>query len=64
MVQDREFGKVSLAPFEQSPKNTSFLQSAVFEGQSMIDLKPHHIAEYNMETSVGIYNDLAVDLDL
>ena len=62
--KDREFASVSLAPFDQGHKNTSLLQPAVFEGQSVISLKPHHIAEYNMETSVGIYNDLAVDLDL
>ncbi|KAG5037307.1 hypothetical protein JHK86_018147 [Glycine max] len=55
--------RVSLTPFDQGYKNTTFLQ-AVFEGQSVIILKPKQLGEYKEETSVGIYNDSAVDLDL
>ncbi|TKY44818.1 YLS9 protein [Spatholobus suberectus] len=61
--KDNDFGSVSLTPFDQGHKNTTFLQ-AVFEGQSVIRLKPEQLGEHKEETSVGIYNDLAVDLDL
>ncbi|TKY44817.1 YLS9 protein [Spatholobus suberectus] len=61
--KDNEFGWVSLTPFDQGHKNTTFLQ-AVFEGQSVIMLKPKQLGEYKEETSVGIYKDLAVDFDL
>ncbi|KAG5009500.1 hypothetical protein JHK87_018015 [Glycine soja] len=63
LVQDNDFDRVSLTPFDQGYKNTTFLQ-AVFEGQSVIILKPKQLGEYKEETSVGIYNDSAVDLDL
>ncbi|KAL1318328.1 hypothetical protein AAHE18_15G198400 [Arachis hypogaea] len=49
--KDRYFATVNLAPFDQGHKNTTLLQEA-------------QIAEYNMERSVGIFNDLAVDLDV
>ncbi|TKY44822.1 YLS9 protein [Spatholobus suberectus] len=61
--KDNEFDRVSLRPFDQGHKNTTFLQ-AVFEGQSVIKLKPKQLGEYKEETSVGIYNNLAVDFDL
>ncbi|TKY44815.1 YLS9 protein [Spatholobus suberectus] len=61
--KDNDFGSVSLTPFDQGHKNTTFLQ-AVFAGHSVIKLKPKQLGEYKEETSVGIYNDLAVDLDL
>lgn len=61
--KDKEFGRVSLTPFDQGGKNTTLLQ-AVFEGHSAIKLKPKQLGEYKEETSVGIYNDLAVDFDL
>ncbi|KAK7380090.1 hypothetical protein VNO78_32490 [Psophocarpus tetragonolobus] len=61
--KDNAFGAVELAPFDQGHKNTTFLQ-AVFEGQNVIRLKGKQVAEYKEETSVGIYNDLALDLDL
>ncbi|XP_027357349.1 NDR1/HIN1-like protein 10 [Abrus precatorius] len=61
--KDNDFGWVNLTPFDQGHKNTSFLQ-AVFNGQSVIKLKAQQLGEYKEETSVGIYNDLAVDLDL
>ncbi|KAI4352094.1 hypothetical protein L6164_006380 [Bauhinia variegata] len=59
----RAFGWLSLAPFDQGRKNTTFLQ-AQFQGHQAIKLKPRHIAEYNEETRQGIYNNLVVDLDL
>ncbi|XP_057418087.1 NDR1/HIN1-like protein 10 [Lotus japonicus] len=62
--KDNDFGWVSLTPFDQGHKNTSFLEPIVFEGHSAMKLKPRQIAEYNEETRVGVYNDLAVDLDL
>ncbi|XLT95093.1 hypothetical protein HN873_016755 [Arachis hypogaea] len=62
--KDMNFVAVNLAPFDQGHKNTTLLQEAVFEGQSSIRLGPKQIVEYNMERSVGIFNDLAVDLDV
>ncbi|KAK7314667.1 hypothetical protein VNO77_33194 [Canavalia gladiata] len=61
--KDNDIGLVSLTPFDQGHKNTTFLQ-AVFIGQSVIKLQAKQLDEYKEETSVGIYNDLAVDLDL
>ncbi|KAG5007511.1 hypothetical protein JHK85_026053 [Glycine max] len=61
--KDNEFDRVSLTPFDQGYKNTTFLR-AVFVGQSVIMLKPKQLGEYKDETSIGIYNDLAVDFDL
>ena len=61
--KDNAFGWVSLTPFDQGHKNTTFLQ-AVFEGQRVIKLKSKQLGEYKDETSVGIYKDLAVDFDL
>ncbi|KAL2344141.1 hypothetical protein Fmac_005426 [Flemingia macrophylla] len=61
--KDNDFGRVSLVPFDQGHKNTTLLQ-ALFEGQNVITLKPKQLGEYNEETSVGVYNDLAVDFDL
>ncbi|XP_020231461.1 NDR1/HIN1-like protein 10 [Cajanus cajan] len=61
--KDNDFSWLSLTPFDQGHKNTTFLQ-AVFEGKSVIKLKPRQLGEYKEETSVGVYNDLAVDFDL
>ncbi|RDX72957.1 NDR1/HIN1-like protein 3, partial [Mucuna pruriens] len=61
--KDNNFAWVSLAPFDQGHKNTTFLQ-AVFEGNSVIKLGSQQVGEYKDETSVGIYNDLAVDFDV
>ncbi|KAL2344139.1 hypothetical protein Fmac_005424 [Flemingia macrophylla] len=61
--KDNEFGWVSLTPFDQGHKNTTFLQ-VVFEGHSVLKLKSKQLGEYKEETSVGVYEDLAVDLDL
>ncbi|KAK7271189.1 hypothetical protein RJT34_26876 [Clitoria ternatea] len=61
--KDNEIARISLTPFDQGHKNTTFLE-ADFEGQSVVDLKAKQLGEYKQETSVGIYNDLAVDLDL
>ncbi|KAJ1377667.1 NDR1/HIN1-like protein 10 [Sesbania bispinosa] len=62
--KDNDFAYVSLTPFDQGHKNTTFLGPVVFEGQSVIKLKAQQLAEYNEETLVGIHNDLAVDLDV
>ncbi|TKY44816.1 YLS9 protein [Spatholobus suberectus] len=61
--KDNDFAWASLTPFDQGHKNTTFLQ-AVFEGHSVIVLGPKQLGEYEEETSAGIHNDLAVDLDL
>ncbi|KAK7291362.1 hypothetical protein RIF29_06437 [Crotalaria pallida] len=61
--KDNDFAYVSLTPFDQGHKNTSLL-TAAFKGSSVIKLKPQQLAEYYAETSLGIYNDLAVDLDM
>ncbi|KAL2344143.1 hypothetical protein Fmac_005428 [Flemingia macrophylla] len=61
--KDNDVGRVSLAPFDQAHKNTTYLQ-ALFEGQNVIPLKPKQLGEYQEETSIGVYNDLAVDFDL
>ncbi|TKY44821.1 YLS9 protein [Spatholobus suberectus] len=45
------------------PQEYHLLQ-AMFEEQSVINLKPHQLGEYKEEMSVGIYNDLVVDFDL
>ncbi|CAL0332580.1 unnamed protein product [Lupinus luteus] len=44
--KDNVFAYVSLTPFDQGKKNTSFLQTVVFEGSSVIKLKPRQLAEY------------------
>ncbi|KAJ1438688.1 hypothetical protein SESBI_02955 [Sesbania bispinosa] len=62
--KDNDFAYVSLTPFDQGHKNTTFLGPVVFEGQSVIKLKAQQLAEYKEETLVGIHKDLAVDLDL
>ncbi|OIW20150.1 hypothetical protein TanjilG_02130 [Lupinus angustifolius] len=62
--KDNAFAYVSLTPFDQGKKNTSFLQTAMFEGSSLIKLKPRQLAEYYTETRLSVYNDLAVDLDI
>ncbi|XP_061362627.1 NDR1/HIN1-like protein 3 [Gastrolobium bilobum] len=54
---------ISLAPFDQGKKKTSFLQTTMFDGNKVFNLKPKQLGEYNEETRVGIYNDLDVDLD-
>ncbi|CAJ1952110.1 unnamed protein product [Sphenostylis stenocarpa] len=61
--KDNAFVLVSLTPFDQVHKNTTFLQ-AVFVGQRVIKLKSKQLGEYEEETSVGIHRDLAVDFEL
>ncbi|KAG5037313.1 hypothetical protein JHK86_018153 [Glycine max] len=51
--KDNDFSWVSLTPFGQCRKNTTFLQ-AVFEGKSVIKHKSKELGEYKDETSVGI----------
>ncbi|KAL9324417.1 hypothetical protein ACSQ67_009274 [Phaseolus vulgaris] len=60
--KDNDFGWVNLTPFDQGHKNTTVLQ-VLFEGQSVLKLKPRQLGEYKEETSVGVYNDMAVDFD-
>nr|XP_027192277.1 NDR1/HIN1-like protein 10 [Cicer arietinum] len=62
--KDKEFGRVNLAPFDQGNKNTTFLGPIVFEGSYLVNLKPKQLGEYKEETSVRMYNDMAVDLKL
>ena len=52
------------------PVSTTFFRNFSYHSATttvtlvVIQKHAHHIAEYNMEISVGIYNDLAMDLDL
>ncbi|XP_027193179.1 NDR1/HIN1-like protein 10 [Cicer arietinum] len=62
--KDNEFSYVSLAPFDQGHKNTTFLGPIVFKGNNMIKLGRKQLDEYSEETRLGIYEDLAVDLDV
>ncbi|KAF1886976.1 hypothetical protein Lal_00046214 [Lupinus albus] len=62
--KDNEFASVSLTPFDLGKKKTSFLQPAVFQGSSVFKLKHYQLAEYYIETRAGVFNDLAVDLDM
>lgn len=62
--KDRAFGFVSLTPFNQGHKNTTFLGPIVFEGKSVFKLKQKQLDEYKEETRVGVYTDMAVDLDV
>jgi hypothetical protein len=62
--KDNDFARVNLTPFDQEKKNTTFLGPIVFEGNYMINLKQKQLDEYKEETHMGIYNDLAVDLEL
>ncbi|CAJ2638115.1 unnamed protein product [Trifolium pratense] len=62
--KDNDFAWVSLTPFDQSKKSTNLLGPIVFEGNYVINLKEKQLNEYKEETRVGIYKDLAVDLEL
>ncbi|PNX63114.1 hypothetical protein L195_g044167 [Trifolium pratense] len=62
--KDNDFGYVSLTPFDQGHKNTTFLGPIVFKGNRTIKLGHQQIDEYFEETRLGIYNDLAVDFDV
>ncbi|KAJ7970253.1 Late embryogenesis abundant protein [Quillaja saponaria] len=59
----RQLQTINLTPFHQGHKNTSFLMPA-FEGQQMVVLKGHYLSEYNTQKSVGIFNNINVDLDI
>jgi len=61
--KDNDFGWVNLTPFDQGHKNTTVLQ-VLFEGQSVLKLKPRKLGEYKEETNIRVYNDMAVDFDL
>ncbi|KAK2447193.1 NDR1/HIN1 protein [Trifolium repens] len=56
------FTSVDLTPFDQGHKNTTVL-NVVFQGKGFIKLKPKQLFEYNEETGLGVYNDLAIDFD-
>ncbi|CAL5186686.1 unnamed protein product [Lathyrus oleraceus] len=62
--KDNEFSYVSLAPFDQGHKNTSYLGPIEFKGNRVIKLGRKQLDEYSEEKRLGIYNDLAVDLDV
>ncbi|XP_057446882.1 NDR1/HIN1-like protein 10 [Lotus japonicus] len=62
--KDNDFAFFSITPFDQGHKNTTFLGPVVFEGQSVMKLGSKQLAEYAEESRMGIYTDLAVDLDL
>ncbi|KAL5079458.1 hypothetical protein RYX36_007879 [Vicia faba] len=62
--KDNEFSYVSLVPFDQGHKNTSYLGPIEFKGNRVINLGRKQLDEYSEETRLGIYNDLAVDLDV
>jgi len=62
--KDNDFAWVSLTPFDQRKKNTTLLGPIVFEGNYMINLKSKQLDEYKEERRIGIYNDLAVDLEI
>jgi hypothetical protein len=60
--KDHDYASVDLTPFDQGHKNTTVL-NVVFQGKGFIKLKPKQLFEYNEETRLGIYNDLAIDLE-
>ncbi|CAL5186687.1 unnamed protein product [Lathyrus oleraceus] len=62
--KDNNFGFVSLTPFDQGHKNTTFLGPIVFNGNTKIKLGRKQLDEYSEEMRLGIYKDLAVDFDI
>ncbi|GAU46912.1 hypothetical protein TSUD_299630 [Trifolium subterraneum] len=62
--KDNDFSRVSLTPFDQGHKNTTFLGPIEFKGNSKIKLGRQQLDEYSEETRLGIYSDLAVDFDV
>jgi len=57
-----KFASLNLTSFDQGHKNTTFI-NLQFEGKSVINLNPKQLSEYNEETRLGIYHQLAIDLD-
>jgi hypothetical protein len=62
--KDNDFSHITLTPFDQGHKNTTFLGPIEFKGNSKIKLGRQQLKEYSEETSLGIYKDLAVDFDV
>ncbi|CAJ2641804.1 late embryogenesis abundant protein [Trifolium pratense] len=62
--KDNDFGYVSLTPFDQGHKNTTFLGPIEFKGNTKFKLGRKQLDEYFEETRLGVYNDLAVDFDV
>ncbi|GAU33514.1 hypothetical protein TSUD_386590 [Trifolium subterraneum] len=60
--KDHEFARVDLTTFDQGHKNATILD-VVFEGEGRIE-SDEQLSEYNKDTRLGIYNNLAIDLDL
>jgi hypothetical protein len=63
--KDHKFATVNLTPFDQGHKTTSVLH-VLFQGKGVMNkrLKPKQLFECNQETHLGIYHDLAIDLDI
>ncbi|XP_045798350.1 NDR1/HIN1-like protein 10 [Trifolium pratense] len=63
--KDHKFATVNLTPFDQGHKTTSFLH-VLFEGKGVMkkSLQPKQLFEYDQETRLGIYHDLAINLDI
>ncbi|AES76129.1 hypothetical protein MTR_6g071710 [Medicago truncatula] len=62
--KDNGFSYVSLTPFDQGHKNTTFLEPIEFKGNTRINLGRQELDEYFEERRLGIHNDLAVDFDV
>jgi len=62
--KDNDFSYVSLTPFNQGHKNTTFLGPIEFKGNTKINLGRQQLDEYFEERRLGIHNDLAVDFDV
>jgi len=62
--KDNYFGYLSLTPFDQGHKNTTFLGPIEFKGNTKINLGRKQLDEYFEERRLGIHNDLAVDFDV
>jgi len=62
--KDNDFSHITLTPFDQGHKNTTFLGPIEFKGNAIIKLGRQQLNEYSEETRLGIYKDLAVDFDI
>jgi hypothetical protein len=62
--KDNDFSYLSLSPFDQGHKNTTFLGPIEFIGNTRFKLGRKQLDEYFEETRLGVYNDLAVDFDV
>ncbi|KEH26688.1 hypothetical protein MtrunA17_Chr6g0478661 [Medicago truncatula] len=62
--KDNDFSHITLTPFDQGHKNTTFLGPIEFKGNAFIKLGRQQLNEYSEETRLRIYKDLAVDFDI